>query len=58
MLLDAGGDGEDVGIEDDVLGRKARVRQQRVGALADLHLACPRVGLTLLVEGHDDDGGA
>jgi hypothetical protein len=23
MLLDAGGDGEDIGIEDDVLGRKA-----------------------------------
>ncbi len=59
VLLDAGGDGEDVGIEDDVLGRKADLLgEQLVGALADRDLALDRVGLALLVEGHDDDGGA
>ena len=59
VLLDAGGDGEDVGIEDDVLGREAGLfGQQLVGAGADRDLALQRVGLALLVEGHDDDGGA
>jgi hypothetical protein len=53
VLLDAGGDGEDVGVEDDVLGREADlVDQQPVGALADLDLALVGVGLALLVEGH------
>jgi hypothetical protein len=32
VLLDAGGDGEDVGIEDDVFGREADAGQQLVGA--------------------------
>ena len=59
VLLDAGGDGEDVRIEDDVLGREADLFGQNVvGALADLGLALERVGLALLVEGHDDDRGA
>ena len=59
VLLDAGGDGEDVGVEDDVLGREADLLgQQLVGAGADLDLARLGVGLALLVEGHDDDGGA
>ena len=40
VLLHAGGDGEDIGIEDDVLGRKADlVHQNVVGALANLGLA-------------------
>ena len=47
--------GEDVGIEDDVLGRKAGLLgQQLVGARADRDLALERVGLALLVERHDD----
>ena len=34
MLLDAGGDGEDVGVEDDVLWRKADLfRQKAIAAL-------------------------
>ena len=58
VLLDARGDGEDVGIEDDVLGREADLLgQEPVGALADLDLAVGGVGLALLVERHDDDGG-
>ena len=59
VLLDAGRHGEDVGIEDDVLGRKADLLgQQLVGALADRHLALDGVGLALLVERHHDDGRA
>jgi hypothetical protein len=59
MLLDAGGDGEDVGVEDDVLGREAGLlREEFVGARADADLLVARGGLALLVEGHDDGGGA
>ena len=59
VLLDAGGDGEDVGVEDDVLGREADlVHQDVVGAGADLDLALLGVGLALLVERHDHDRGA
>jgi hypothetical protein len=59
VLLDAGGDGEDVGVEDDVLGREVHlVDQDAVGALADLDLALEGVGLALLVEGHHHGGGA
>ena len=54
VRLDAGGDGEDVGVEDDVLGREAHLHgQDPVGPLADLDAALERVGLALLVEGHD-----
>ncbi len=59
VVLDAGGDGEDVGVEDDVLGGKAApVGEDAVGAGADLDPALKGVRLALLVEGHDDDGGA
>ncbi len=59
VLLHPGGDGEDVGIEDDVLGRETDlVHQDVVGAFADLAFALVGVGLALLVEGHDDDRGA
>ena len=58
MLVDAGGDREDVGIEDDVLGRKALGDEQFVGARADLDLALLGVGLAGLVERHDYDRGA
>ena len=59
MLLDAGGDGEDVRVEDDVLGREIDlVDQHAVGALADLDLALVGVGLALLVEGHHHGGRA
>ena len=56
VLLDAGGDGEDVGVEDDVLGREPDlVDQDVVRPLADRRLALERVGLALLVERHHDD---
>ena len=53
VLLHAGGHGEDVGVEDDVLGREADLLgEDAVGAPADLDLALDGVGLALLVEGH------
>ncbi|MNS95288.1 hypothetical protein D3C72_1295400 [compost metagenome] len=59
MLLDPRRHGEDIGVEDDVLGREADlVDQDVVGAGADLDLARGGVGLAHLVEGHDHDGGA
>jgi hypothetical protein len=59
MFLDAGRDGEDVRVENDVLGRKSRLlRQELVGAGTDFHLALIAVGLAVLVKGHHDDGGA
>ena len=59
VLLDACRDGEHVGIEDDVLGRQADlVDEDPIGALADPDLVLVGRGLTLLVEGHDHDGGA
>src|SRR3546814_7143232 len=57
VLLDAGRHREDVGVEDDVLGREADpVDQQPVGAFADVGLALGGFGLALLVERHDHDG--
>ena len=59
VLLDAGRHGEDIRVEDDVLGGKPDLRgQQLIGARADIDLALDGVGLALFVERHDDDGGA
>jgi hypothetical protein len=59
VLLDARGDGQDVRVEDDVVGREVELlAQQLVGALADLDLALLAVGLAGLVEGHDHHAGA
>ena len=56
VLLDPGRDGEDVRIEDDVLGRETDgFGQDAKGALADLHLARGGIGLAGLVEGHHHD---
>ena len=53
VLFQAGGDREDVGIEDDVFRREADlIDQDVVGALADADTALQRIGLALLVEGH------
>ncbi len=59
VLLDPGPDREDVRVEDDVLRvEPGLVDEQPVGARRDPDLALDRPGLTLLVEGHDDDGRA
>ena len=53
VLLDPGGHGQDVGVEDDVLGREPHLLgQDAVGARADLDLAVHGGGLAGLVEGH------
>ena len=59
VLLDAGGDSEDVRVEDDVFGREADLlRQEFVGSAADRDLPLERVGLAFLVEGHHHHGRA
>ncbi len=57
MLLDPGRHGENVGVEDDVLGRIADAFQQVVSPRADFDLALLRIGLARLVERHDDHRG-
>src|SRR3546814_6926381 len=55
---DAGGNGEHIGIENNVFRRKTHlVDQQPVGAFANLLAALQAVGLPLFVEGHDYGGG-
>ena len=59
VLLHPGRDGENVGVEDDVLGRKADLLDKDVvGALGDGAFALQCVGLARFVEGHDHDRGA
>ena len=59
VFVHAGGDGEDVGVEDDVGGINVEfVDEDVVGAGADVDAALGGVGLALFVEGHDDAGGA
>ena len=45
MLFDPGRHGEDVGVEDDVLGRKTDPGEQGIGPRADFDLARLGVGL-------------
>ena len=58
VLGNACGDGQDVGVEDDVLGREAGAGQQAVGPFGHLDLAPEGVGLPPLVEEHHHRGGA
>ena len=59
VLLDARGDGEDVRVEHDILGREPGiVDEQVVRAPEDLDLPLDRVRLPALVERHDDGSGA
>ena len=54
VLLDSGGDGEDVRVEDDVLRPEPGLGDQEVvGAAQDLDLPLDGFGLAALVEGHD-----
>ena len=56
VLLDAGPDGEDVRVEDDVLRLEPDdVDQEPEGPGRDRDLAVRGIGLALLVEGHHDD---
>ena len=55
MLLHAGADGEDVGIEEDVLLLEALLLQDGDGARRDLEPLRDLCGLSRLVEGHDQN---
>src|SRR5215471_20969233 len=58
VFFDAGGDGEDVWVEDNVLSGKADLPgENAVGTLANLDLAFESIGLTALIESHDDNCG-
>jgi hypothetical protein len=59
VLFNAGGNGEDVGVKNDVFRREPHlVDQNTVSTLADIDLARVGVGLALLVKGHHHGGGA
>src|SRR5262249_4987515 len=59
VLLDAGRDGEDVRIENDVLRREAGLLGGGfVGAWANFDFSVGGIGPGAFVEGHDDDGCA
>ena len=54
VLLDSGGDSQDVGIEDDVVGIEAdAIHQQFEAADANLHFAFHVSRLAFVVKGHD-----
>ncbi|OIQ65159.1 hypothetical protein GALL_532860 [mine drainage metagenome] len=57
VLLNAGGNGKDVGVKNDVFGRKTDlIDQDAVSPLANLDLALVGVGLALLVKRHHHSG--
>ncbi len=59
VLLHAGGDGEDVGIEDDVFRREPDlIDEHAIGAFADADLLVEGGSLALFIEGHHDNGSA
>src|SRR3954470_23076138 len=58
VLLEAGGDGEDVRVENDVLAGKAVLGEQPIGALAHRDAPLERIGLAPLIERHYHHGGA
>ena len=59
VLLHAGGDGEDVGVKNDVFRREADlVRQDAVGTLRHRETPFGGVRLSLFIETHDHDRGA
>ena len=59
VLLNAGGNRKNIGVEDDVFGRKPHlVHQHAVGAFANGDLACIGIGLALLIKRHHHGGRA
>ena len=53
MLLNPGGDRQDIGIENDVLRRKTDILgQDPIGTGANFDLAIEGIGLTLFIKGH------
>ena len=53
VFFDAGGDGEDVGVKNNIFGRKADfIHQNAVGAFADFDFALVGIGLPFFVKRH------
>ena len=59
VLFNAGGDRENIGVEDNVFRRKIELlRQQTIGPGANLDLPICRIGLSGLIKRHDHHSGA
>ncbi len=59
VLFDTGRNGKHIRVEDNVFGQNpGLLRQELVGARADLNLALVSIGLPHFVKSHDDDGSA
>ena len=57
VLFDPGGNGEDVGVENNVFRRETHFfGEQFVGTGANFHLALTGICLAFLIESHDDHG--
>ena len=55
MLFNAGRHGENIGVENDVLGRKTDfIDQQIIGPFANLIFAVRRIGLAGFIKRHDN----
>ena len=59
MLFNAGGDGENIRVKDNIFRRKTDLLGQNfVRSLADFKFALGRIGLAVLVKRHDNHRGA
>src|SRR3546814_5002015 len=58
VLVNAGGNGKNVGIENDIFWRKTNASQQLVGAFAYFDLAILCIRLPRFIKCHDDDCSA
>ena len=59
VLFNAGSNGKNVGIENDVFGRKVHlVHQHAVGAFANFNFALVGIGLAFFIKRHDHRGSA
>ena len=59
MLLNTGGDGQNIRIEDDIVRIESHpFGEEVIGALTDRYLALNGFRLSLLIKGHDHHAGA
>ena len=56
MFFQAGRNGQNVRIKDDIVSREVCARGQKfIGPCADVDLTLKRIGLTTLIKSHHDD---
>ena len=59
MFFNAGGDGENIGVKNNIFCWKAHfINQNPIGTLTNLKLAFSGISLTYFVKRHHDDGSA